>query len=96
MAFTGLTLSFMARSPLEELVYGIWNIILVLAYFEALLIVLPLRVLGAVLLAVGCSVRAKGRRTLSIGLQCIGVILLLPVLLSTACIPVFYIICMLQ
>jgi len=90
LAFTGLTLSFMARSPLEELVYGIWNIILVLAYFEALLIVLPLRVLGAVLLAVGCSVRAKGRRTLSIGLQCIGVILLIPVLLFMMSTPLLF------
>ena len=97
MAFTGLTLSFMARSPLEELVYGIWNIILVLAYFEALLIVLPLRVLGAVLLAVGCSERskgrrelAKGRRTLSIGLQCIGVILLIPVLLFMMSTPLLF------
>ena len=90
MAFTGLTLSFMARSPLEELVYGIWNIILVLAYFEALLIVLPLRVLGAVLLAVGCSVCAKGRRTLSIGLQCIGVILLIPVLLFMMSTPLLF------
>ena len=90
LAFTGLTLSFMARSPLEELVYGIWNIILVLAYFEALLIVLPLRVLGAVLLAVGCSVLYKGRRTLSIGLQCIGVILLIPVLLFMMSTPLLF------
>ncbi len=90
MGFMGLTLSFMARSPLEELVYGIWNIILVLAYFEALLIVLPLRVLGAVLLAVGCSARAKSRRTLSIGLQCIGVILLIPVLLFMMSTPLLF------
>ena len=44
----------------------------------------------------GCSARSKGHPVLATGLQCIGVILLLPVLLSTACIPVFYIICMLQ
>ena len=62
----------------------------------ALFILNLLRILGAVLLAVGCSARSKGHPVLATGLQCIGVILLIPVLLSTACIPVFYIICMLQ
>lgn len=62
----------------------------------ALFVLNLLRILGAVLLAGGCSARSKGHPVLATGLQCIGVILLLPVLLSTACIPVFYIICMLQ
>ena len=62
----------------------------------ALFVLNLLRILGAVLLAGGCSTRSKGHPVLATGLQCIGVILLLPVLLSTACIPVFYIICMLQ
>ena len=62
----------------------------------ALFILNLLRTLGAVLLAGGCSARSKGHPVLATGLQCIGVILLIPVLLSTASIPVFYIICMLQ
>ena len=62
----------------------------------ALFILNLLRTLGAVLLAGGCSARSKGHPVLATGLQCIGVILLIPVLLSTACIPVFFIICMLQ
>lgn len=62
----------------------------------ALFILNLLRILGAVLLAVGCSARTKGHPVLATGLQCIGVILLIPVLLSMACIPVFYIICTLQ
>ncbi len=56
-----------------------------------------LRILGAVLLAGGCSACSReGRTAHAIALQCIGVILLIPVLLSMASIPVFYIICMLQ
>ena len=62
----------------------------------ALFILNLLRILGAVLLAGGCSARSKGHPVLATGLQCIGVILLIPVLLSMASIPVFYIICMLQ
>ena len=62
----------------------------------ALFVLNLLRILGAVLLAGGCSARSKGLPVLATGLQCFGVFLLLPVLLSTACIPVFYIICMLQ
>ncbi len=62
----------------------------------ALFILNLLRTLGAVLLAGGCSARSKGQPVLATGLQCIGVILLIPVLLSMASIPVFYIICMLQ
>ena len=62
----------------------------------ALFILNLLRILGAVLLAGGCSARSKGHPVLATGLQCIGVILLLPVLLSMASIPVFFIICMLQ
>lgn len=62
----------------------------------ALFILNLLRTLGAVLLAGGCSARSKGHPVLATGLQCIGVILLIPVLLSMASIPVFYIICMLQ
>lgn len=62
----------------------------------ALFILNLLRTLGAVLLAGGCSARSKGHPVLATGLQCIGVILLIPVLLSMASIPVFFIICMLQ
>lgn len=62
----------------------------------ALFILNLLRILGAVLLAGGCSARPKGHPVLATGLQCIGVILLIPVLLSMASIPVFFIICMLQ
>ncbi|WP_288704926.1 hypothetical protein [uncultured Ruminococcus sp.] len=62
----------------------------------ALFILNLLRILGAVLLAGGCSARSKGHPVLATGLQCIGVILLIPVLLSMASIPVFFIICMLQ
>ena len=62
----------------------------------ALFILNLLRILGAVLLAGGCSARSKGHPVLATGLQCIGVILLIPVLLSMASIPVFYIIGMLQ
>ena len=62
----------------------------------ALFILNLLRILGAVLLAGGCSARSKGHPVLATGLQCIGVILLIPVLLSMASIPVFYLICMLQ
>lgn len=62
----------------------------------ALFILNLLRILGAVLLAGGCSARSKGHPVLATGLQCTGVILLIPVLLSMASIPVFYIICMLQ
>ena len=62
----------------------------------ALFILNLLRILGAVLLTGGCSARSKGHPVLATGLQCIGVILLIPVLLSMASIPVFYIICMLQ
>ena len=62
----------------------------------ALFILNLLRILGAVLMTVGCSARTKGHPVLATGLQCIGVILLIPVLLSMACIPVFYIICTLQ
>ena len=62
----------------------------------ALFILNLLRTLGAVLLAGGCSARSKGHPVLATGLQCIGVILLIPVLLSMASIPVFYIISMLQ
>jgi len=62
----------------------------------ALFVLNLLRILGAVLLAGGCSARSKGHPVLAAGLQCIGVILLIPVMLSMACIPVFYIISMLQ
>ena len=62
----------------------------------ALFILNLLRILGAVLMTVGCSARTKGHPVLATGLQCIGVILLIPVLLSMASIPVFFIICMLQ
>ena len=62
----------------------------------ALFILNLLRTLGAVLLAGGCSARSKGHPVFATGLQCIGVILLIPVLLSMASIPVFFIICMLQ
>lgn len=62
----------------------------------ALFILNLLRTLGAVLLAGGCSARSKGHPVLATGLQCIGVILLIPVLLSMASIPVFFIISMLQ
>lgn len=62
----------------------------------ALFILNLLRILGAVLLAGGCSARSKNHPVLATGLQCIGVILLIPVLLSMASIPVFFIICMLQ
>ena len=97
MAFTGLTLSFMTGLTLEELVHKLSEPILETLIIVIVFVLIPQYILGAVLLARGCSACSReGRTAHAIALQCIGVILLLPVLLSTACIPVFYIICMLQ
>ena len=53
----------------------------------ALFILNLLRTLGAVLLAGGCSARSReGRTTHAIALQCIGVILLLPIVDLIFCI----------
>ena len=96
MAFMSLALSFIAELSLEELLELFSESSLGALIILTVFLVIPRHILGIVLLAGGCSARSKGHPVLATGLQCIGVILLLPVLLSTACIPVFYIICMLQ
>ena len=93
MAFMSLALSFMT---LEELAHKLSEPILETLIIVIVFVLIPQHILGAVLLARGCSARSKGHPVLATGLQCIGVILLIPVLLSMASIPVFFIICMLQ
>lgn len=94
MAFMSLALSFMT---LEELAHKLSEPILETFIIAIVFLVIPRHILGIVLLVRGCSARSReGRTTHAIALQCIGVILLIPVLLSMASIPVFYIICMLQ
>ena len=78
MGFMGLTLSFMARSPLEELLDIFSESTLSALIIITIFIVIPQHILGIVLLVRGCSARSKeGRTAHAIGLQCIGVILLL-------------------
>ena len=94
MAFMSLALSFMT---LEELAHKLSEPILETLIIVIVFVLIPQHILGAVLLARGCSSCSReGRTAHAIALQCIGVILLLPVLLSMASIPVFFIICMLQ
>ena len=94
MAFMSLALSFMT---LEELAHKLSEPILETFIIAIVFLVIPRHILGIVLLVRGCSARSReGRTTHAIALQCIGVILLIPVLLSMASIPVFFIICMLQ
>ena len=94
MAFMSLALSFMT---LEELAHKLSEPILETLIIVIVFVLIPQYILGAVLLARGCSACSReGRTAHAIALQCIGVILLIPVLLSMASIPVFYIICMLQ
>ena len=93
MAFMSLVLSFMT---LEELAHKLSEPILETFIIAIVFLVIPRHILGIVLLVRGCSARSKGHPVLATGLQCIGVILLIPVLLSMASIPVFFIICMLQ
>ncbi|MCI5815844.1 hypothetical protein [Ruminococcus sp.] len=70
---------------------------MVFAFLAVILFILGiLQVVGTVLLAVGSMARSNGHPALAAVLQTIGVILVIPVLLSMACVPVFYIICMLQ
>ncbi|WP_288704929.1 hypothetical protein [uncultured Ruminococcus sp.] len=81
MAFMSLALSFIAELSLEELL----DLFFSESSLEALIIltvflVIPRHILGIVLLVRGCSACSReGRTTHAIALQCIGVILLLPI-----------------
>ena len=76
-----MALSFIAELSLEELL----DLFFSESSLEALIIltvflVIPRHILGIVLLVRGCSARSReGRTTHAIALQCIGVILLLPI-----------------
>ena len=96
MTFMSLALSFIAELSLEELLDLFSESSLEALIILTVFLVIPRHILGIVLLVRGCSARSKGHPVLATGLQCIGVILLIPVLLSMASIPVFFIICMLQ
>ena len=81
LAFMSLALSFIAELSLEELL----DLFFSESSLEALIIltvflVIPRHILCIVLLVRGCSARSReGRTTHAIALQCIGVILLLPI-----------------
>ena len=77
MAFMSLALSFMT---LEELAHKLSEPILETFIIAIVFLVIPRHILGIVLLVRGCSARSReGRTTHTIALQCIGVILLLPI-----------------
>ena len=77
MAFMSLALSFMT---LEELAHKLSEPILETFIIAIVFLVIPRHILGIVLLVRGCSARSReGRTTHAIAMQCIGVILLLPI-----------------
>ena len=84
MAFMSLALSFMT---LEELAHKLSEPILETFIRAIVFLVIPRQILGIVLLVRGCSARSReGRTTHAIALQCIGVILLLPIVDLIFCI----------
>ena len=77
MTFMSLALSFMT---LEELAHKLSEPILETFIIAIVFLVIPRHILGIVLLVRGCSARSReGSTTHAIALQCIGVILLLPI-----------------
>ena len=91
MEFMSLAISFMAKSSFEKLLDIFSESTLSALIIITIFIVIPLHILGIVLLARGCSARAKeGRTAHAVALQCIGVILLLPVLLSVVLQPISF------
>ena len=80
MAFMSLALSFIAELSLEELLDLFSESSLGALIILTVFLVIPRHILGIVLLVRGCSARSReGRTTHAIALQCIGVILLLPI-----------------
>ena len=91
MAFMSLALSFMTGLTLEELVHKLSEPILETLIIVIVFVLIPQYILGAVLLARGCSACSReGRTAHAIALQCIGVILLIPVLLFMMSTPLLF------
>ena len=88
MAFMSLVLSFMT---LEELAHKLSEPILETFIIAIVFLVIPRHILGVVLLVRGCSSSSReGRTAHAIALQCIGVILLLPMQLFVLFQPISF------
>ncbi|WP_281528032.1 hypothetical protein [Ruminococcus champanellensis] len=93
MAFMSLALSFMTGLTLEELVHKLSEPILETLIIVIVFVLIPQYILGAVLLARGCSACSReGRTAHAIALQCIGVILLLPMMLFVLFQPISFLV----
>ena len=91
MTFMSLVLSFMTGLTLEELVHKLSEPILETLIIVIVFVLIPQYILGAVLLARGCSACSReGRTAHAIALQCIGVILLLPMMLFVLFQPISF------
>ena len=91
LAFMSLALGFIAELSLEELLDLFSESSLEALIILTVFLVIPRHILGIVLLVRGCSARSReGRTTHAIALQCIGVILLLPMQLFVLFQPISF------